>query len=94
MHYAAESIADMVADNLGTPPTVDGATHPKTAYKYSKQPLGKPRPIRIIFVGAGLSGIAAVHILKEKFQHLPIELVIYEKNGDVGGTWLENRYPG
>ena len=23
-----------------------------------------------------------------------IELVVYEKNGDLGGTWLENRYPG
>lgn len=23
-----------------------------------------------------------------------VEHVIYEKNVDVGGTWLENRYPG
>jgi cation diffusion facilitator CzcD-associated flavoprotein CzcO len=23
-----------------------------------------------------------------------VELVIYEKNADIGGTWLENRYPG
>lgn len=23
-----------------------------------------------------------------------VELVIYEKNADLGGTWLENRYPG
>jgi cation diffusion facilitator CzcD-associated flavoprotein CzcO len=23
-----------------------------------------------------------------------IDLVIYEKNADVGGTWYENRYPG
>jgi cation diffusion facilitator CzcD-associated flavoprotein CzcO len=23
-----------------------------------------------------------------------VDLVIYEKNHDVGGTWLENRYPG
>ncbi|KAK4499757.1 hypothetical protein PRZ48_007943 [Zasmidium cellare] len=23
-----------------------------------------------------------------------VEHVIYEKNGDIGGTWLENRYPG
>lgn len=84
----------MVADNLATPPIVNGVNGHTTAYRYSKQHLGKPRPIRIIFVGSGLSGIAAVHIFKEKFQHLPIQLVIYEKNEDVGGTWLENRYPG
>ena len=23
-----------------------------------------------------------------------VEHVIYEKNDDIGGTWLENRYPG
>jgi hypothetical protein len=23
-----------------------------------------------------------------------VEHVIYEKNPDIGGTWLENRYPG
>jgi cation diffusion facilitator CzcD-associated flavoprotein CzcO len=23
-----------------------------------------------------------------------IDHVIYEKNADIGGTWLENRYPG
>lgn len=23
-----------------------------------------------------------------------VEHVIYEKNSDLGGTWLENRYPG
>ena len=23
-----------------------------------------------------------------------VEHVIYEKNQDIGGTWLENRYPG
>lgn len=23
-----------------------------------------------------------------------VEHVIYEKNEDIGGTWLENRYPG
>ena len=33
----------------------------------------------------------AYHIQK----HLTnVEHVIYEKNHDIGGTWLENRYPG
>ncbi|PLB49298.1 putative flavin-binding monooxygenase [Aspergillus steynii IBT 23096] len=28
-------------------------------------------------------------------QRIPnLELIVYEKNDDIGGTWLENRYPG
>jgi len=23
-----------------------------------------------------------------------LDLTIYEKNADIGGTWLENKYPG
>jgi cation diffusion facilitator CzcD-associated flavoprotein CzcO len=23
-----------------------------------------------------------------------VDLAIYEKNAEIGGTWLENRYPG
>jgi len=63
-------------------------------YQYQNQYLGQPRPIRVIIIGAGLSGIAAVKIFKERFAGEPVELIIYEKNEDVTGTWLENRYPG
>jgi len=63
-------------------------------YQYQKQYLGQPRSIRVIVIGAGLSGIAAVKIFKDRFSGKPVELVIYEKNEDVTGTWLENRYPG
>jgi cation diffusion facilitator CzcD-associated flavoprotein CzcO len=63
-------------------------------YHYVQQYLGKPRPVRIITIGAGISGIAAVHLFKEKFKDGTVEIVLYGKNEDVGGTWLENRYPG
>ncbi|KIV96493.1 hypothetical protein PV10_00355 [Exophiala mesophila] len=63
-------------------------------YQYPNQYLGQKRRIRIIVVGAGLSGIAAVKIYKENFPERDVEMVIYEKNADVTGTWLENRYPG
>ena len=43
-------------------------------------------------VGAGLSGITAGVLLPVKVPG--IKLVIFEKNADVGGTWLENVYPG
>jgi hypothetical protein len=70
------------------------ATNGASGYQYSRQYLGKPRPIRIVVAGAGVSGIAAVKLFKEKFVGQPVDLQIYEKNPDVGGTWFENRYPG
>jgi cation diffusion facilitator CzcD-associated flavoprotein CzcO len=63
-------------------------------YEVSRQYLGEPRPIKIIVIGAGLSGIAAVKLFREQFAGKPTQLVVYEKNSDVGGTWFENRYPG
>ena len=50
------------------------------------------RPIRIICIGAGISGIITAVRFPQRLKNF--ELVIYEKNSDVSGTWLENRYPG
>src|SRR5206468_12396416 len=36
------------------------------------------------------SGLAAAH----RCQQAGVPFVVLEKNGDVGGTWFENRYPG
>ncbi|RFU82007.1 fad nadp-binding domain-containing [Trichoderma arundinaceum] len=66
----------------------------KAAYQVSEQWLGQPRPVRVVLIGAGIGGIAAVKLFNETFKDRPTSLVIYEKNHDVGGTWLENRYPG
>jgi cation diffusion facilitator CzcD-associated flavoprotein CzcO len=63
-------------------------------YQYPESWLGQPRPVKVVVVGAGISGIAAVKIFKEHLADVPVKLTIYEKNHDVGGTWLENRYPG
>jgi len=45
---------------------------------------------KVAVIGAGMSGILAGIRLKEA----GIPYVIFEKNGDVGGTWYENTYPG
>ncbi|RMJ21396.1 monooxygenase [Aspergillus sp. HF37] len=50
------------------------------------------RPMRVVVIGSGLSGIIASIRLRQRVSNL--DLCIYEKNDDVGGTWLENRYPG
>src|SRR5690606_38533199 len=44
----------------------------------------------VVVVGAGMSGILAAH----RLQQAGIPFVVVEKNADVGGTWLENTYPG
>ncbi len=45
---------------------------------------------RCAVIGAGASGLAAAHRLRQA----GVEVAVFEKNADVGGTWLENVYPG
>jgi hypothetical protein len=61
-------------------------------YVVKEHPLGTLRRVRIVTIGAGLSGINMIRTLRlntSNFEH-----VVYEKNEDIGGTWFENRYPG
>jgi cation diffusion facilitator CzcD-associated flavoprotein CzcO len=44
----------------------------------------------VIVIGAGFSGLYALHRLRE----LGLSPVVLEKAESVGGTWLFNRYPG
>lgn len=48
------------------------------------------RRLNVLVVGAGMSGILAAIRLTQ--AGVPFEIV--DKNADVGGTWLENTYPG
>lgn len=58
-------------------------------------PIHTPRRLRIICIGAGYAGLMLAYKIKYQMKMADvIDLCIYEKNHDVGGTWLENRYPG
>jgi ribulose 1,5-bisphosphate synthetase/thiazole synthase len=48
------------------------------------------RPIKVIVIGAGLSGILAGIRLSQRIPNL--RLTIYDKNEDLGGAWWENGY--
>ncbi|KAF9895269.1 hypothetical protein FE257_000171 [Aspergillus nanangensis] len=63
-----------------------------TEYQIVEEPSRTPRKIRIIVIGAGLSGLNFAHDVDT--SPLNLDLVIYDKNPEVGGTWYENRYPG
>lgn len=48
------------------------------------------RTVRVLIVGAGMSGILAGYRLLQA----GVEFTIVDKNDRVGGTWYENSYPG
>ncbi|GCB21620.1 putative sterigmatocystin biosynthesis monooxygenase stcW [Aspergillus awamori] len=54
--------------------------------------VDEARPLRVVVIGSGISGIVASIRFRQRIPNL--DLCVYEKNADVGGTWLENRYPG
>ena len=58
--------------------------------QWHKDDIDADRPFLVAIVGAGMSGIAA----GVRLGQAGVPYVIVEKNGDVGGTWLENTYPG
>ena len=60
------------------------------APSWSKSEIAPDRAFRVVVIGAGMSGLAASFRLGQA----GIDHVVYEKNTDVGGTWLENVYPG
>ncbi|OAG44504.1 hypothetical protein AYO21_01500 [Fonsecaea monophora] len=59
---------------------------------FATRPVDKPRPMKVIVIGAGMSGIIAGIFFPRAIENLT--LTIYEKNADLGGTWFENNYPG
>lgn len=69
----------LLAEELGT---MSRDVAPPTA--------GDPRTLDVIVVGAGMAGLnIAVHL-----DRVGIPYTLLEKNDEVGGTWLENDYPG
>lgn len=62
---------------------------PKAA-RWNMDAIAPGVEFRVAIIGAGMSGLLAAHRLSQA----GVPWVIYEKNADVGGTWLENHYPG
>ena len=57
-----------------------------------RKPLYEERPLKVICIGAGASGLLLAYKLQRSFDQF--ELVLYEKNEAISGTWHENKYPG
>ena len=48
------------------------------------------RKFRVVVVGAGVAGL----FMAEKLKRAHIDFTVYEKAGEVGGTWRDNTFPG
>lgn len=60
------------------------------SYHIREQPMGTKRKVKVVLMGAGASSLNFLKKAEEQLRH--VDIACYEKNADVGGTWLENRY--
>ena len=67
-----------------------GTTQDRRAPSWNLATVAPGRAFRVAVIGAGMSGLLATHRLRQA----GIDVVVYEKNPEVGGTWLQNTYPG
>jgi cation diffusion facilitator CzcD-associated flavoprotein CzcO len=69
-----------------------GISDPSSEYSIVEETSRLGRKIRIIVIGCGASAINFAHEVDT--SSLDLELVCYDKNPSIGGTWYENKYPG
>ncbi|KAJ3910109.1 FAD/NAD-P-binding domain-containing protein [Lentinula edodes] len=58
-------------------------------YRIPVQRFGTIHPIKVVAIGAGISGISLAHDIQQYGEQ--VELTIYEMGKDVGGTWFWNQ---
>lgn len=58
----------------------------------SEREIDQTRALKVIYIGAGVSEIIGAIEFRKLLP--TVDLVIYEKNPELGDTWYENRYPG
>ena len=80
--------------NFATDGYTTSENAPEGTYQIPDIVMNSPmtRKIRVLSIGAGVTGIMNAYYIQKELEN--VEHVIYEKNHDIGGTWLENRYPG
>lgn len=85
----------MVLSQKGSEPQTQMNGYPETGnnmHQIREEPLNTKSKVSVVCIGAGVSGLATAIRMQETMENC--DFAIYEKNGDLGGTWLENRYPG
>src|ERR1700693_6214442 len=82
----------------GIPPDLHEPDCMQPANEDAAQPLNAGAPaarassdVEFVVVGCGFAGLCMGVRLKQVGQY---SFTIFEKGGDVGGTWRDNHYPG
>ena len=75
-----------IKDAVQTNGETNGETN-AAPWQLHDQPVENQRPLKVIVIGSGYSGIYLGIRLPERLRNC--ELVIYEKNAGMGGTWYE-----
>ncbi|KAJ7754971.1 FAD/NAD-binding domain-containing protein [Mycena maculata] len=65
---------------------------PSQASPFDDSAIDAARPMRVVVVGLGYSGIIAGIRFLQRVRN--IQLTIYEASAGIGGTWFSNKYPG
>lgn len=79
--------------SLPEPKTVPTHSPPILEASPTKElPVENFRRLKVVVIGAGFSGIYLNIRIPELLRN--VDLVTYEKDAGVGGTWWTNRYPG
>lgn len=81
--------SELLSNGVNSKFNGDGNGQP---YRVVEEASRLARKIRIIVIGCGASAINFAHEVDT--SSLNLELVCYDKNPSVGGTWFENKYPG
>ncbi|KAH7127336.1 cyclohexanone monooxygenase [Dactylonectria macrodidyma] len=68
-----------------------GNVHP-TEYRVQDHAHSTSSKLKVISIGAGASGLYLAYSMDKRMKNF--DLTVYEKNSQIGGTWLENVYPG
>jgi 4-hydroxyacetophenone monooxygenase len=68
--------------------SLGGVDHRAPSWRAAE--VAPDRSVKVAVIGAGMSGI----VTAQRLRQAGCSVHIYEKNADVGGTWLENSYPG
>jgi len=62
----------------------------QTAQAVTENTVAASRDYEVIVIGAGVAGIYQI----KRLADLGVKATVLEANGDLGGTWYNNRYPG
>ncbi|KAI0015955.1 flavin-binding monooxygenase [Xylariomycetidae sp. FL0641] len=69
-----------------------GSSDSSPPFTLKDAPLDGHRPMKVRVIGAGYSGVYLGVRIPQRLRN--IDLRIYDKNEQIGGTWWVNKYPG